>query len=50
MRTTEPTATPEANRPFDIEIALTRIRDAVQELPRAAMFELATEGHTSLAS
>jgi endonuclease-3 len=48
MATTEHRAVPEAGRPFDIEIALARIRDAIQGLPRAAMFELAAEGHTSL--
>jgi endonuclease-3 len=48
MATTEHEASPEARRPFDIEIALARIREAVQGLPRAAMFELAAEGHTSL--
>ena len=48
MATTEQAAASEASRPFDIEIALQRIRDAIQGLPRAALFELAAEGHTSL--
>lgn len=48
MPTTEDRAVPAAGRPFDIELALARIRDAIQGLPKAALFELAAEGHTSL--
>lgn len=48
MMNTEPTAIHEARRPFDIEIAIARIRDTVQGLPKAAMFELAAEGYASL--
>lgn len=48
MATTEHMAAPEAGRPFDVELALGRIRSAVRELPRAALFELAAEGYTSL--
>lgn len=46
--TTEDEAVPATGRPFDIELALTRIREAVQGFPKAALFELAAEGHTSL--
>jgi endonuclease-3 len=35
-------------RPFSIATALTRIRDAVRPLPKAAMFALAELGHRSL--
>ena len=35
-------------RPFDIKAAVNRIRLAVRPLPKAAMFALAEEGHTSL--
>ncbi len=38
----------EAKQPFDIEKAMPRIRAAVQKFPKAAMFELAERGHTSL--
>jgi endonuclease-3 len=34
--------------PFDIDIAIDRIRDAVKPFPKAAMFALADEGYTSL--
>jgi len=37
-----------AKRPFDIELAMPRIREAVREVPKAAMFQLAEEGYTSL--
>ncbi|MCC7367384.1 MAG: endonuclease III [Chloroflexi bacterium] len=33
---------------FDIDVAVERLRDAVRPLPKAAMFQLADEGHTSL--
>lgn len=33
--------------PFDIDVAMRRIRKAVRGLPRAALFELADEGHGS---
>ncbi len=36
-----------AKRPFDIEAALPRLRKAVEPYPRAALFELATEGYDS---
>ena len=34
--------------PFDIDVALARVRDAIQGFPPAAMFDLAARGHTSL--
>jgi endonuclease III len=34
--------------PFDIEVALTRVRESIQGFADAAMFELAARGHTSL--
>ncbi len=36
-----------AKTPFDIEVALPRLRAAVRPFPKAAMFELAEEGFTS---
>jgi endonuclease III len=39
---------PARKRPFDVTVALQRIRRAVQPLPKAAMFALADEGHRSL--
>src|SRR3981081_713241 len=35
-------------RPFDIEVAIERLREAVAPYPKAALFELAGEGHTSV--
>lgn len=35
-------------RPFDIDIALERIEQAVRPWPKAALFQLAEEGHTSV--
>src|SRR5262245_13662622 len=35
-------------RPFDVEEAVPLIRDAVADYPKAALFELAGEGHTSV--
>jgi endonuclease-3 len=34
-------------RPFDIDVAMARIREAVRPYPKAAMFELAEEGYRS---
>lgn len=34
-------------RPFDIDLALKRIEDAVRPWPKAALFQLAEEGYTS---
>jgi endonuclease-3 len=39
---------PAPRRPFDIGLALLRIRKAVRPLPKAAMFALAEDGHRSL--
>jgi endonuclease-3 len=35
-------------RPFDIDVAIERLRKAVRPLPKAAMFQLADEGFNSL--
>jgi len=35
-------------KPFEIDLAVERLRAAVGPLPKAAMFELAEEGFTSL--
>ena len=35
-------------QPFDIAVALARIERAVQSWPKAALFQLAEEGHTSV--
>ncbi|MBD2079653.1 endonuclease III [Leptolyngbya sp. FACHB-17] len=37
-----------AKLPFDIDIVLDRVREAVEALPKAAMFELYEAGYTSL--
>ena len=39
---------PPKKQPFDIEAALPLIADAVRPFPRAALFELAAEGHDSV--
>lgn len=45
----KPAATPEAGtRPFDIEEAIRRLREATAPYPKAALFELAAEGYTSV--
>jgi endonuclease-3 len=36
-----------AKQPFDIDLALRRVAEAVRPFPKAAMFELADEGFTS---
>jgi endonuclease III len=33
--------------PFDLDVVLARIREAVKPYPKAALFELADDGHTS---
>jgi endonuclease-3 len=38
----------ERKLPFDIEEAISRVREAVKPFPKAALFELAAEGHTSV--
>jgi endonuclease III len=35
-------------RPFDMEEAIVKLREAVAPYPKAALFELAAEGHTSV--
>jgi endonuclease-3 len=37
----------DVKRPFDIDVAIQRIRQAVRRFPKAAMFELAEEGFAS---
>jgi len=39
---------PEGKRPFDIEEAIPLLREAVRPYPKAALFELAAAGHTSV--
>jgi endonuclease III len=41
-------AAPVAKRPFDIHVAVKRLRKAVRPLPKAAMFQLAEEGFRSV--
>src|SRR5437867_12822892 len=36
--------TPDVKRPFDMDLAMDRIREAVLPFPKAALFELAEEG------
>jgi endonuclease-3 len=38
---------PSAKRPFDIDLAMQRIEQAVEPYPKAALFELRDEGHGS---
>jgi endonuclease III len=35
-------------KPFDLKVAIPRLREAVRPLPKAAMFQLAEEGYTSV--
>ncbi|MFO0811280.1 MAG: endonuclease III [Gemmataceae bacterium] len=42
------TPTTSRKRPFDITTAVRRLRTAVRPLPKAAMFQLAEEGHRSV--
>src|SRR5262245_19180929 len=37
-----------SKRPFDVEVAVERLREAVRPYPKAALFELFAEGHTSV--
>jgi endonuclease-3 len=37
-----------AKKPFDIDEVMRRLREAVSPYPKAALFELAAEGHTSV--
>ncbi|HUR54124.1 MAG TPA: endonuclease III [Gemmataceae bacterium] len=43
-----PASRPTAKVPFDIEAAIPLLREAVAPFPKAAMFELAGDGHTSV--
>ncbi|MGZ3457515.1 MAG: endonuclease III, partial [Archangium sp.] len=44
-----PEAHPRADKaPFDIDVALARVRESIQGFADAAMFELAARGHASL--
>jgi len=38
---------PPPKQPFDIDLVLTRIREAVSPFPKAAMFELADQGYAT---
>src|SRR5688500_15403794 len=42
-----PTTSTNRKRPFDIDAVLFRIREAVEDFPRAALFELAADGFNS---
>ena len=49
MRAAPNTARPTAGkRPFELKVAVPRLRKAVRPLPKAAMFQLAEEGSTSV--
>jgi endonuclease-3 len=41
-------AAPEGKQPFDIDVVMDRVREAVRPYPKAAMFELAARGHGSV--
>lgn len=44
-----PSTGPSSNkRPFDVDVALERCRVAVEPFPKAALFQLASEGHGSV--
>jgi endonuclease-3 len=47
MAQKHPAADKRPKRPFDIDVVVARIRDAVDELPKAALFELAADGFNS---
>jgi endonuclease III len=48
-RRTQPPATPKADKkPFDVEEAIRLLRQATAPYPKAALFELFAEGHTSV--
>src|SRR3954454_17491324 len=55
MKQTKRTAGPVARarpgatkRPFDVAVAVARLRETVAPYPKAALFELAAEGHDSV--
>src|SRR5215471_9447882 len=37
-----------AKQPFDIDVVMERLREAVRPFPKAAMFELAEQGYSTL--
>jgi endonuclease-3 len=41
------TRTPRQKQPFDIDVAFERLREAVRPFPKAMLFQLYDEGHTS---
>jgi endonuclease-3 len=44
-----PAASPRSDKkPFDVETAIPLLREAVAPYPKAALFELYAEGHTSV--
>jgi endonuclease-3 len=43
-----PLQTPHGKQPFDIDLALRRIREAIRPYPKAALFELAEQGFDSV--
>src|SRR3954464_12818957 len=47
-KTRRPRKEPVKKRPFDVEEALRRLREATAPFPKAALFELAAEGHDSV--
>jgi endonuclease-3 len=47
MKSAKPVA-PAAKVPFDIDTVMVRLRQATAPYPKAALFELALEGHTSV--
>ena len=47
MAATHPESSP-TKQPFDVATAIRRIREAVKPYPKAALFELAAEGHDSV--
>jgi len=47
LSTKRPSESTAAKRPFDIDVAMDRVREAVKPFPRAMLFQLFDEGHTS---
>src|SRR5262245_8955473 len=43
-----PSMTASTKQPFDVDTAIRRIREAMKPYPKAALFELAAEGHDSV--
>jgi endonuclease III len=44
----QPAGPAAGKRPFDLKVAVPRLRKAVRPLPKAALFQLAEDGHTSV--